>query len=305
MDNKKREKIFPYVGVVTERKGHKISHFEQASPWKNANTAFYWSNFQYPLYHGHADWELHIVISDCIEQRINGTTRLLRPGDACLIGPKDKHALFYPNGVKNQYQGLCLIARDAYVHALLDMYSPTLYDEICKTPAPLYFSVSQSFLVNCSNSLLDIQTLNNQSSPNAKQQCNIIFSSVLLKFLQQRQTEFDIPSELRPFIQQLNNPSITSEQIKLAQSELPYSYPQLTRIFKKYMNCTITQYVNRAKLQHAKDLLTNTDMSLLEIINELNFESLSYFHKIFKSYFNVTPVEYRRNNSLTSLKIFD
>ena len=300
MDKQQREKIFPYVGVVTERKGHKISHFEQVSPWKSANTAFYWINFQYPLHHGHADWELPIVISDCIEHRINGSTRLLKPGDACLIGPKDKHAFFYPNGEKNQYQGLCLLARDSYMRALLGMYSPTLYDEICKTPTPLYFSVSQSFLENCSNALLDIQTLNNQSSPYAEQQCNIIFSSILLKFLEQRQTEFDIPAELRPFIQQLNNPSVTNEQIKLAQQELPYSYPQLTRIFKKYMHCTITQYVNRAKLQHAKELLTNTDLSLIEITNQLHFESLSYFHKIFKSYYSVTPVEYRRINSLNS-----
>ena len=83
---------------------------------------------------------------------------------------------------------------------------------------------------------------------------------------------------------------------------MPYSYPQLTRIFKKYMHCTITQYVNKTKLQYAKELLANTDMSLTEITNELHFESTSHFHSLFKKHFNVTPAEYRRLNRIPAQK---
>ena len=145
---------------------------------------------------------------------------------------------------------------------------------------------------------LDIQTLKDESTPYTEQQCNIIFSTILLKFIEQWQKGQSIPTVLKPLIQQLNNPLITSEQIKAAQQSLPYSYPQLTRIFKKHMHCTITQYVNRTKLQYAKDLLSLTDMTLMEITNELNFESPSHFHSLFKKYFNITPAEYRKHNSL-------
>ena len=89
---------------------------------------------------------------------------------------------------------------------------------------------------------------------------------------------------------------IKQEQIKAAQAEMPYSYPQLTRIFKKYMRCTITQYVNKTKLQYAKELLANTDMSLTEITNELHFESTSHFHSLFKKHFNITPNDFRKNH---------
>jgi AraC-like DNA-binding protein len=126
--------------------------------------------------------------------------------------------------------------------------------------------------------------------------CRILFSKILLKLLEQRQGETEIPTVLKAFIRQLNNPLITPEEIKTAQSAMPYSYPQLTRIFKKYMSCTITQYVNRRKLEHAKELLSNTDMSLSEITSQLNFESTSHFHNLFKKQFNMTPTEYRRLN---------
>ena len=298
MDEKKNSKIYPYVGHISETEGPLISTFEQCSPWKNANTSFYWVNFEYPLYHGQTHWEVAIVLSDHILHRINGEEKMMTAGMACIIGPKDKHAFFYPNRVKNQYQAICIAAQDHYVRELLNMYSPTLYDEICNTPQPLYFSLSPNSLEKFTNMFLDIQTLKDQSTPYTEQQCNIIFSTILLKFIEQWQKGQSIPAVLKPLIQQLNNPLITSDQIKAAQQSLPYSYPQLTRIFKKHMHCTITQYVNRTKLQYAKDLLSLTDMTLMEITNELNFESPSHFHSLFKKYFNITPAEYRKNNSV-------
>ena len=295
MDNRNENKIFPYVGQLA-KKGSTITSFDEASPWKEANTSFYWTNFEYPLNHGHKDWELLIVLNGCIVNKINGTEHLHSAGEACLVGPKDTHALVYPKGVKNQFQGVTLIAKDSYLKALLGMYSSTLYDELLNPNELLYFSLSPNFLEKCTNLLFEIQTFENQSTPYTEQQCNLIFSNILLKMLEQRRADSGIPTILKDFVLQLNNPLITSQQIKLAQQNLPYSYPQLTRIFKKYMHCTITQYVNKVKLQHAKDLIANTDMTLTEIINELDFESISYFHKIFKQAFDITPIAYRKQN---------
>ena len=296
MDEKTKNKIYPNVGRISEKGRYMKTSFMQASPWQNADTAFYWVNFEYPLYHGHQDWELMIVLNDQILHKINGTEKLLTVGTACLIGPKDNHALFYPQRKKNLFQAVTIMARDSYVKQLLDMISPMLYDQLCTDPNPLYFSLSHNKIEKYTNMLLNIQTYHNKSTPHTEKQCNIIFSNLLLTFLEQQQEVSGIPDILRTFIRQLNNPLITSEQIKAAQEEMPYSYPQLTRIFKKYMHCTITQYVNKTKLQYAKELLANTDMSLTEITNELHFESASHFHSLFKKHFNMTPAEYRRLN---------
>ena len=299
MDEKTNKKIYPDVGELPKR--YTKSSFSQAAYWPNADTSFYWVNFEYPLYHGHQDWELLIVLNDQILHNINGEAHVLTVGKACLIGPKDSHALFYPQRTKNQFQAVTLTARDCYVKKLLDTLSPTLYEELCSDPSPLYFSLSPNTLEKYTNMLLNIQTYKNESTPYTERQCNIIFSSLILTLLEQQQHEVSgIPNVLKAFIRQLNNPLITNEQIKAAQSEMPYSYPQLTRIFKKYMHCTITQYVNKTKLQYAKELLANTDMSLTEITIELHFESTSHFHSLFKKHFNITPAEYRRLNRVSA-----
>lgn len=295
MDEKTNKKIYPEVGKLPKK--YTKSNFTQAANWQNADTSFYWVNFEYPLYHGHDDWELVIILNDQIVHKINGKEQVLTAGTAFLIGPKDSHALFYPQRCKNQFQAVTLTARDSYVKKLLDMLSPTLYEQLCADPNPLYFSLSPNAMEKYTNMLLNIQTYRNESTPYTEQQCNIIFSNLVLTFLEQQQQEgSDIPPILKSFIRQLNNPLITNEQIKDAQAQMPYSYPQLTRIFKKYMHCTITQYVNKTKLQYAKELLANTDMSLMQITNELNFESTSHFHSLFKKHFNMTPAEYRRLN---------
>ena len=302
MNVKSKKKIYPYVGRLTDNDSPecpKIS-FEHASPWKTSDVSFYWMNFEYPLLHTHTDWELFIILNDHMLHRINGQDKILTVGTACLVGPKDTHAMFYPNRIKNQFQGVCFPVRDGYFKNLLSLYSPTLYDELSSTPEPLYFTLSPNSLEHYSNQLLEIQTFENQNTPYTELQCNVIFSEILLKFISQRLSDSSIPPVLKPLIVQLNNPLITTEQIKAAQQELPYSYPQLTRIFKKYMRCTITQYVNRAKLQYAKELLAYTDMSLMEITNELNFESTSHFHNLFKKHFNITPAEFRKSNKSLS-----
>lgn len=290
------KKKYPYLGKISETEGNIVSTYEHSSPWKNANTAFYWMNFEYPLYHRHMDWEFQIVLNDQIVQYINGKETVLYAGTACFVGPSDQHALFYPTRKKNQFQGLSLIAKNEYVKKILDLYSPTLYERVLNAPQARIFTLHPSYLEELTNTCLEIQSANNQSTPYAEEQCNILFQSLLLQFLTQRQSASSLPSELANFIRNLNNPQLSHEEVQALQNALPYSYSQLTRLFKKHTNCTITQYINKVKLEYAKELLGTTNMTTLMITNELHFESISHFNHLFKKQFHITPTQYRKKH---------
>lgn len=289
----KIEKKYPYLGKVTKTEGNLVNSFDTASAWKDANTAFNWLNFEYPLYHSHVDWEILIVLNDCIEQTINGVTSTLSVGAACLIGPKDRHSLNYPNGKKNAFQGVSLLVRDEYLKQFFALYSPTLYDRLLSTPQAIVFSLPISFLEVLTDRLLSIQNIYGSEKEFAKEQCNLIFQSVLLQCLMQHKPMDTIPDELAMLIRSLNNPNLSPSEVKGLIAQMPYSYVHLTRLFKKYTNCTITQYVNNVKLEHAKDLLSTTKMTTLQIAQEIHFESLSYFIHLFKKHFGTTPSQYR------------
>lgn len=74
-------------------------------------------------------------------------------------------------------------------------------------------------------------------------------------------------------------------------AELSESY--LSKLFKKELGVTISQYITQKRVEAAENLLKYSDYSCTEISNYLCFSSESYFIQVFKSYTKMTPKEYR------------
>lgn len=68
-----------------------------------------------------------------------------------------------------------------------------------------------------------------------------------------------------------------------------------TRIFKETYQFTPMQYVIRLRLIYGAELLKNTGESVTEIASLCGFPDNNYFARKFKSFFQVSPSEYRNN----------
>ncbi len=75
----------------------------------------------------------------------------------------------------------------------------------------------------------------------------------------------------------------------------------LCKVFKNSTGKTVSEYVGDKKLEAAKRKITQTDKTLTEIAEELNFESIHYFTRFFKKHLGISPKEYRNRtkNSCT------
>jgi AraC-like DNA-binding protein len=69
---------------------------------------------------------------------------------------------------------------------------------------------------------------------------------------------------------------------------------QLQRLFKSEIGITPVQYINILKLEEAGLLLKTTNMTVAEIAYKLSFNDPSYFGSVFKKYYGMTPLEYRK-----------
>ncbi len=74
-----------------------------------------------------------------------------------------------------------------------------------------------------------------------------------------------------------------------------YSKAYTCRTFKKYTGYTLTEYITKEKIDYAANLILNTNYSVNEIMQQLNFSSPAYFIKLFKQYYGVSPSHYRRH----------
>ena len=72
------------------------------------------------------------------------------------------------------------------------------------------------------------------------------------------------------------------------------STKQLSRIFLKYEDVTLLQYIHKEKIREAEGMLKVRENSMQEISEALGFSSVYYFHAFFTKYTGVTPGQYRR-----------
>ncbi len=85
-------------------------------------------------------------------------------------------------------------------------------------------------------------------------------------------------------------------EIKLATvaSYVGLSISRVVHIFKTYFGISIIQYTTRVRLNLALELMENSLMTLEQIAEKSGFGSYTYFHKIFKERFGVSPGAYRK-----------
>ncbi len=69
---------------------------------------------------------------------------------------------------------------------------------------------------------------------------------------------------------------------------------QLERLFQKYLHCVPTRYYMRLRLMHARQLLLQTHLSIVEVASASGFVSTPHFSKCYREYFGIPPREERR-----------
>ena len=71
------------------------------------------------------------------------------------------------------------------------------------------------------------------------------------------------------------------------------SLRQIERLFHKYRNVTPSQYYLSLRLMHAKQLLLNTNQSVMDISIATGFETQSYFTACYRKHFGSSPRSHR------------
>lgn len=81
------------------------------------------------------------------------------------------------------------------------------------------------------------------------------------------------------------------------------SETSLKNYFRSVYGVTVSQYLNEARMQLAGKLLTTTTMSISEIARNCGYTNQGRFAKIFRDYYHMKPLDYRRNASIHSIRL--
>jgi len=82
-----------------------------------------------------------------------------------------------------------------------------------------------------------------------------------------------------------------SEETGLPQAKLQEG-------FKLLYARTVTEYIRHVRLEAARDLIRTTEMNISEIVYSIGFSSRSYFSKIFKEKYDISPNNFKNRTEL-------
>ena len=98
-------------------------------------------------------------------------------------------------------------------------------------------------------------------------------------------------TKAKEFIWSNYNQEISLKRLAEAMAVSPY---YLSRLFRKEMGISFSEYLKAVRISIAKKLLKETTANVLEVCLEVGYQDPSYFSRVFKEKEGVNPSDYRR-----------
>ncbi len=115
---------------------------------------------------------------------------------------------------------------------------------------------------------------------------------MLLEKISARDDKSGIIAEIRNIVELEYRKDIgldyVAEKVNLSPTYVSY-------LFKKETGQTLVKYITDKKMDRAKKMLGERNLKIMQVAKSCGYENQSYFNKLFKNYFGVTPKQYREN----------
>lgn len=242
--------------------------------------------------HDHDYFEVFLIESGRTAHWINGVSQTLEPGQLAFVRPHDVHAFSADRSTGCQI--INVMFRIETAAHLSSRYASTIGGRF----------------FDAASDLPDLHTLGPARFARA------------INVAQQLRTAHRSLARIEEFLLVLTNrvadatsgvgntaPRWFSEACSAAQSQDVFcrgaagfiaaagrSHEHVCRTCKSVTGLTPSEYVNQIRIEYAAHLLRSDEVSIDEVIASCGFDNNSYFYRLFKRQYGVTPRQYRLRN---------
>lgn len=236
------------------------------------------TNMSFPP-HLHKEFEFVLCIEGEISVTSGSCTKALKRNDFFLSLPNTIHsyATFSESKVI-----MCIFSYD-----LLPMFK-SLYTKELKEP---FVTGNQRIARYCEELVQEFQGENSKAILVGYLQ--LILGNALKQLCtidKKTQLDKDVLPEILQYIEQnyRHNLSLTDISKKLG-----YNPSYLSKLFSERVGCTLSRYINEFRINYAKHLLADEELSITYIAYECGFSSQRTFNRVFIQLSKTTPRAFR------------
>ncbi len=265
-------------------------HGKREFPFVIYKKKFEENKLKYISLHWHPEVEIAYVESGKLEYTVNEKKYILNAGEAMLVNRLELHGatmleectwyaiLFDPKLVYSFDESSIkrkIFENSPFHNIMLSEKSIRMIKELIAldSEATTYELKALNSLINVYIDIFD--NLNIESISSSSKTANLRVKKIL------------------DFISNNYNQRIQIEDIS---KELGLCRSEVCKLFKDNLNTTFTEYLSKIRIEKAIELLESKETNVSQISELVGFNSPSYFTEIFKKYFKVTPLEYRKVN---------
>ena len=239
--------------------------------------------------HLHQFCELEMILEGEIEITVDGKTYSAKPGDIAVIAPFRTHSFYTPKYVK---QLICVFS-----NAFLTDFLPLT--ELCKLRQTPIFHAPQhlwSYLINSDFHNTKTKLSFDESADadlihKIKSTIYLIISEYFNKVPSTGSSKIDNTlSKILIYISENYRQNLNLASVGTA---LGYSPKYVSNCLRALHGSSFRSLLNSIRIEQAKIMLVNTDMSNITIAYECGFVSEVSFHRVFLELVGSTPKQYR------------
>ncbi len=252
-------------------------------------------SFQIPV-HWHDELEIIYVKSGFLTVNISGENYIGKPGDAFVVSPGNLHFMGSQTGTVDYFTFLFPLKYIAFRSD--DMLDDKLIEPLNSGHLMISPEIKDTVKEQCEQ-LAGVYAAEIDKSE-SKITSQIRKKIILLQFIHElwkkgfivendttgRNT---VEKEMVSYIQQNYMGKILLREFG-EQFHLSEKY--ISRYFKEHFHITLSQYVTYLRLEHAKQMLQETDISVTEVAMQSGYQNISYFIRSFKKTYGVSPLKY-------------
>lgn len=237
--------------------------------------------------HSHNYFELEYPFAGNCRQVFKNDSFEFTRGDIAFFKPESRHAFF----VSDEAKMLRITIKPTYMPKIYDRFENEFSNmNIIRIPSNEVKRV-EGILLAIEK---EFERQNDYYSEVISAYLDVLFA-LLIRFNQESEFEEkkSYAIDFKVFLTYIDNNLKTVTPSGVAEYS-GYNFPYFSKLFKKNIGVNLSEYINLQKLELASKLLLETRKSIEFIGYEVGFNHKSYFHRIFKRYYGVTPEEYRK-----------
>ena len=271
-------------------------HGTKDNPFSIYHIANVKRSFQIPV-HWHDEFEIIYVKSGFLTVSISGENYIGKPGDAFVVSPGNLHFMGSQTGNVDYFTFLFPLKYISFrTDDILDdkLLEPSNSGHLIISP-----EIEDTVKEQCEQlvEIYGVKKEESQSKITAQIKTKIIHLQFILElwkkgFIVENDTsgKNTVEKEMVSYIQQNFTGKIL---LKEFGEQFHLSEKYISRYFKEHFHITISQYVTYLRLEHAKQLLQDTDIPVTEVAMQSGYQNVSYFIRSFKKTYGMSPLKYR------------